>query len=456
MSDTPNDTGTGVPPGVNRAGDATPASPAWVERSIWTDRMLSALGNGVQGGKWHSLIDKIGSVRALDAAWQQVRRNRGARGVDGVTIGQYDRAYRRLHPKLAARIRSGGYQVLPVRRVWIPKPGSPAERRPLGIPTVLDRVVQQAARLVLEPIFEHRFHDHSYGFRPGRRAQDALHHVARTLGDGHTWIVDADLKSFFDTIDHDLLLEQVGQEVSDGAVHRLLRQFLEAGVMEADIPDVRASTTGTPQGGVISPLLANIYLNDLDHVVHDAGHIMVRYADDFIILCRSEAEARAALALVRGWVTKRRLTLHPEKTQVVAMDSLGSSFDFLGFTFKRSQDRWTGKPRILRLPCSKSVANLRAVVRQETRRCNGRSLAEIISRLNARLRGWGTYFRSVTPNALQREDQWIRMRLRSILRKRRKRKGRGRGRDHNRWPNAFFAERGLVSLASLHIRQLSP
>lgn len=447
--DNPKPTGSAVPRGASRDGETVPSARwGWIERAIWTDRMVSALANGVQGGKWFSLIDKIASAASLSAAWQQVRRKDGAGGIDGVTIGQFDRAHRRILPKLSQRLVQGDYVPQPVRRVEIPKPGQPGATRPLGIPTVIDRVVQQATRSALEPIFEIGFHPNSYGFRPGRSAHDALHHVVRELSGGRWWVVDADLKSFFDTIDHDQLLALIETRVSDGSVLSLLRQMLQAGVVEAGELFV-PSDLGTPQGGVISPLLANIYLDALDHVINASGHVLIRYADDFVILCRSESEALSALETVREWTAERRLELHPEKTRLVDMTQDGASFAFLGFELKRRTDRRTGKPRIIRLPRASSVKKFRSFIRAETRRANGRSLEETITRINQRVRGWGRYFQSAIRNELDSLDKWIRMRLRSILRKRSKRKGRGRGRDHNRWPNAFFLERGLVSLASL-------
>ena len=268
--------------------------------------MLKALDEGVKGGKWFSLIDKVIAPRTLRRAWDKVRANDGAAGVDRQTLAMFERRLEANLEDLARRVRKGTYRPQPVRRVWIDKPGS-REERPLGIPTVRDRVLQTALSFALEPIFERDFAAHSYGFRPERGCKDALRRVDALLKQGYTWVVDADLKSYFDTIPRELLLERVRIKVADGRVLSLVEAYLHQQVMEA----MKAWTpqSGTPQGASISPLLANIYLDPLDHRMEQAGLEMVRYADDFVILCRSRQQAEAALARVRQWTAQAGLTL---------------------------------------------------------------------------------------------------------------------------------------------------
>jgi RNA-directed DNA polymerase len=409
---------------------------SWVEPSVWTDRMLTALENGVKGGRWHSLIDKVYSTGNLDAAYCKVAANGGAAGVDHVTIAMFtDRREENLQT-LHRTLQDGTYRPQAIRRTWIPKPGS-TEKRPLGIPTVRDRVVQTALRNVLEPIFERDFAEQSYGFRPGRGCKDALARVDELLKAGYTYVVDADLKSYFDTIPHAPLLARVRGKVADGRVLGLIEAFLQQGIMEG----LKEWTPeqGSPQGAVISPLLSNIYLDPLDHLMADQGIQMVRYADDFVILCRSRENAERALEIVRHWTAEAGLTLHPDKTRLVDATQRGG-FDFLGYHFERGY-RW---------PRTKSIRKLKDALRAETRRTNGHSLEGIIGNVNPTLRGWFEYFKHSHYTTFERIDKWVRMRLRSILRKRRKRRGRGRGFDHQRWPNAFFAEHGLYTLKTVH------
>jgi RNA-directed DNA polymerase len=336
--------------------------------------------------------------------------------------------------KLAAALRMGTYQPEAVRRQWIDKPGS-QQKRPLGIPTLRDRVVQAALRHVLEPIFERDFAEHSYGFRPNRGCKDALRRVDGLLRQGYTWVVDADLKSYFDTIPHKNLLALIERKVSDSRVLALLRQFLSQGVLEEG--KTWTPEAGTPQGGVISPLLSNIYLDPLDHEMVKRGKEMVRYADDFVLLCRNEEQAREALSLVQQWTLSVGLQLHPEKTKIVDATQPGG-FDFLGYHFERGK-KW---------PRRKSLKKFQDSVRLRTRRHNGNSLACIIAQLNPILRGWFNYFQHSHPFTFHRLDSWIRMRLRSVLRQHQGKRGRGRGDDHKLWPNTFFAEQGLFSLCT--------
>lgn len=425
-----------VPMGAKQAGEIEARWP-WVEPCVWTERMLTALERGVKGGKWFSLIDKVYDRRNLEAAFKKVSKNRGSAGVDHQTIAMFtDRLEHNLE-WISGAIADGSYVPQPIRRVWIPKPGTKEQQRPLGIPTVRDRVVQTALRNVIEPIFEKGFAEHSYGFRPGRGCKDALRRVDGLLKQKQTWIVDADIKSFFDAIPKDQLKERVGDKISDGRVLELIDAYLNQAVldtMQGWIPD-----RGTPQGAVISPILANIYLDPLDHLMEQKGFAMTRYADDFVVQCRTEDEARRALREIEGWVEGAGLTLHPEKTRIVDA-TLPGGFGFLGYHFERGY-RW---------PSDKSTRRLRDVVRRKTKRTNGNSLAVIIDDLNPVLRGWFEYYKHSHWNVFPGVDGWVRMRVRSILKKRQKRKGRAKGDDNHRWPNAFFAEHGLFSLTTAH------
>jgi RNA-directed DNA polymerase len=397
--------------------------------------MLTALEQGVKGGKWFSLIDKVHPERTLDAAFSRVAANRGAAGVDHVTITMFANHLGDNLRHLSEGLRRGDYRPQQIRRHSIPKPGS-QELRPLGIPTVGDRVVQTALLMALEPIFERDFAEHSYGFRPGRGCKDALRRVDELLKAGYTSIVDADLKSYFDTIPHDRLLALVGQKVSDGRVLTLIESFLKQGVLDG--LHEWTPEEGSPQGGCISPLLSNIDLDPLDHLMAERGFEMVRYADDFVILCRSPEEAARALAVVQRWTAEAGLTLHPGKTKIV--DATETGFDFLGYRFARGR----------RSPRPKSLDKFKEAIRAKTKRTSGEGLKAIIARLTPTLRGWFEYFKHSHPTTFPRLDGWIRMRLRSILRKRIGLKGRGRGSDHHRWPNAFFAGQGLYSVKTVH------
>ena len=408
------------------------------ERGVWTEPMLAALERGLKGNKWFSLMDKVCSERTLGLAWEKVLANAGACGVDGITVERFAKDSQTRLLAVKEHLGKGTYQPKPVKRVWIPKPGS-AEKRPLGIPTVTDRVVQAAVRMVIEPIFESRFHPRSYGFRPGRGCKDALRRVDGQLKAGRTHVVDVDIKGYFDTIPHERLMELVRERIADGRVLGLIGGFLKQGVMEEGVEAVVEE--GTPQGGVISPLLANIYLDPLDWLMGGAGFEMARYADDMVVLCRSREEAAEALEKLREWMAGAGLTLHPEKTRVVDMEEAGSYFDFLGYRFQRSK-----RGRMMRLVRPKSGRKLREAIKPLTRRANGKSMEAIVAALNPKLRGWYAHFKHAKSTALERLDKWVRMRMRSILRKRAGRRGRGRGLDHQRWPNRYFTELGLFCL----------
>ncbi len=417
----------------------SPQGWTWVEKSVWTDRMLAALGNGVKGGKWFSLIDKVCATSTLKAAWQRVEANRGAAGIDRVSIDRFGEQSSKYLEELSPALREGTYKPHAVRRTYIPK--GDGKMRPLGIPTVKDRVVQGALKMVLEPIFEREFHPNSFGFRPGRGCKDALREVVRLLKAGHTYVVDADLSSYFDTIPHDLLMRRVREKVSDGRVLELVQGFLSQGIME-DMKEWKPEA-GTPQGAVISPLLANIYLHDLDMLVNGAGYAMIRYADDFVILCRDAQSAQDALALVKKWVEANGLALHPLKTHTGNARVPGEGFEFLGYRFE------AGNIHVRK----KSMKKLRDKVREKTKRTCGRSIEMIVESLNPMLRGWFGYFKHADRPTFSIVDGFIRRRLRSILRKQRG-QSRGTGRcldDHKRWPNSFFAKFGLFTMKEAHV-----
>ena len=435
-------TPAGVPERANRAGEDPRTAGlsrdwSWTEPTVWTARMLAALEQGVKGGKWYSLIDKLHSEATLRAAFTQVKANRGAAGVDHVSVEHYAKDVDANLRRLSEELRTGRYRPQQIRRHYIPKPGS-QEKRPLGIPTVRDRVVQTALRMVLEPIFEKDFAAHSYGFRPGRGCKDALRRVTELLADGYVHIVDADLKSYFDTIPKDRLKALVGRKVTDGRVLALIASFLEQGVLDGE--EEWTPEQGTPQGAVVSPLLSNIYLDPLDHLMIERGFEMVRYADDFVVMCRSEEDAAAALAVVQQWTAQTGLTLHPTKTRLV--DERDDGCDFLGYHFEAGK-RW---------PRTKSRKKFRDTIRAKTKRTSGHSMAQIIADVNRTLRGWFEYFKHSRAPTFRMEDGWVRRRLRSIQRKRSRRKGNAKahGADQTRWPNAYFAALGLYSLQDAH------
>lgn len=409
----------------------------WAHRLVWTDRMLETLLNDrVKGGKWHALIDKVYSELNLLDSTRKVLKKKGAAGVDQQSVTDFAEHERDEIRSLHEEIREGRYRPSPVRRVWIPKPGS-QEQRPLGIPTVRDRVVQTALVHVIEPILDHTFHERSFGFRRGRGCHDALRVVEEKLEAGYVYVVDADLKGYFDTIPKERLLAMVNERISDRRVLSLIKSYLDQGIMEK----LRTWTpnSGVPQGAVLSPVLANLYLNPLDHQMAEAGFEMVRYADDFVILCRSQAEAEAALAMVRTWVEGAGLILHPDKTHIV--DSREKSFSFLGYSFR-------GK---YIFPRKKSLEKFVARIRELTPRKSGQSLEATIHEINQVTRGWFGYFRHCYWPVFKDYDGMIRRRLRRQLLKRHRRNPT-RQTSNQRWPNTYFTERGFWSLREAHFR----
>ncbi len=420
---------------------------SWVEPTVWNERMLEALETGVKGGKWHSLIDKVYRGGNLKAGWQRVRQNRGSGGVDRMTIHEFGKRVDPRLEKLGKELREGTYRPQPIRRTYIPKPGG-KEQRPLGIPTVRDRIVQTALRNVIEPIFERKFEPGSYGFRAGRGCHDALRAIEGLLSAGYIHVVDVDIRKYFDSIPHQGLMKEVAEEIADGRVLDLIEGYLEQGILEE--MKLWTPEKGTPQGAVISPLLANLYLHPVDVAIREAGYEMVRYADDMVILCRSRSEAEAALEILDQLLQARGLQLHPDKTRIAHLRER-PGFQFLGYVF---YDQY-------RDPRESSEKNLREKLRAKTKRNNGTSMQEIIRSVNYTLKGWYGYFKYSSPNSFvwERTDGWLRMRLRAILSKRRKRgrkRRRGRGHDHFRWPNAYFTEQGLFSLVSAPKLRLQP
>ena len=416
------------------------------ERGVWTEPMLAALEGGMKERKWYSLSDKVCADSTLELAWAKVLDNAGACGVDGITVERFAKDIQSRQPVVKRHLSEGTYQPKPVKRVWIPKPGS-AEKRPLGIPTVVDRIVQTALKMVIEPIFESCFHPQSYGFRPGRGCKDGLREVWRLLKGGHEHVVEIDIRKFFDNISQDRLMKLVQERIADKKVLRLIKVFLEQGVMEGT--ELMKSETGTPQGGVISPLLANIYLDPLDWKMSEAGFKMVRYADDMVVMCRTAEEAQIALETISGWMEGNGLALNEEKSHVIDMTQHNSHFDFLGYRFKQTNNGLRKYPR------PKSIQKLRQTIKPLTRRNSGKSLEEICQIITPILRGWYGYFKQAGRSDLQTIDSWVRGRLRGILRKRRGGRGRGRGSDHQRWPNRYFTELGLFSLKSAFETELA-
>lgn len=410
---------------------------AWVEASVWNERMLAALENGVKGGKWFSLIDKVYRPATLLAAWRKVAAKAGAAGVDQQSVEQFAAGAEIYLGELEQALKTGSYKPLAVRRVEIAK--GAGKLRPLGIPAVKDRIVQTAIKLVIEPIFEREFLDMSYGFRPERGCKDALREVDRLLKEGYTQVVDADLASYFDTIPYAPLMERVSERVSDGRLLKLIDAFLHQDIVQG--LKRWTPTGGTPQGAVISPLLANIYLHPLDSLMKQKGYRMVRYGDDFVVLCGSTEEAQAALAEVKAWVPANGLSLNLDKTHVGDCREPGQGFEFLGYRFEAGR-RWV-RP--------KSIQAFRDRMRAKTRRTRGDSLRVITAELNPMLKGWFGYFKHAHPMTFTGVDGFIRRRLRAILRKQEKRPGLGRCLDdHKRWPKAFFADLGLFTMTEAH------
>jgi len=376
-------------------------------------RRLADWINPTEAKKVHSLIDKVYQRKNLEMAWERVRANRGSGGVDGQSVREFaeqaDEQLNRLQEELMAQ----SYQPQPVRQVQIPKAGKPGEYRMLGIPSVYDRVCQQALLNRLEPIFEPVFDEANFGYRRGRSTRDALRKVWKEIKSGREWVVDADLKDFFGSVEHDKLLALVAQRVSDGRVLRLIEAMLKAGSYGQG--RLFPSERGTPQGGVVSPLLSNILLTPFDWEMRREGYQLTRYADDWVVTCKSAEEARAAIAAAQRTLTKLGVQLNPQKTRIV---HVRYGFEFLGYKIKRGRQRLSlpaGKIRsgarsgeLYAIPREKSVQRFMDQVRQRTQRRVPLNTEELIKWINPVLRGWGNYFKRAHIRKLfNRLDRWI-------------------------------------------------
>jgi group II intron reverse transcriptase/maturase len=397
----------------------------------------------IQARKAHSLIGQVYDPRNLARAWERVKANKGAGGVDGVTVARFNEKREHYLTLLHQKLKDGSYRPRPVRRVEIDKPGSTAKRA-LGIPTVMDRVCQQAVVQVLEPIFEPTFRDESFGFRPGRSTHMAMRRIWRQLKAGNSWVVDADIADFFGTLSHSTLVDLVAERVADGKVLRLLRQFLEAGVLRDG--QVEPTLTGVPQGGVASPLLSNVYLHVFDEKMAAAGYALTRYGDDWVITCTTRREAERALTSARAVLEgELGLRVHPDKTRIV---HVAQGFEFLGYKIKQGEGRLRyreGGPDLYAYPRQRTIDRFKTRIRHITTRRNPTTLEGLLDDLNPVIRGWGNYFRRAHVRRLfHRLNGWIVRRIWSWRYK------RWRNIGWRKLPRSkLYGELGLVNLLKL-------
>jgi len=367
--------------------------------------------------KVHSLVDKVYKLKNLELAWEKVRSNRGAGGVDGQSIGDFGSDLETNLQRLHNELRTQTYQPQPVKRRLIPKSGQPGKFRPLGIPTVYDRVCQQAILNRLEPIFEPTFDDASFGYRRGRSAKDAMRKIWGELEQGYEWVVDADLRDFFGSADHNKLMELLNQRVSDGRVLSLVESMLTAGYSEGC--QIHESDRGVPQGGVISPLMSNVLLTPFDREMRRKGYRLTRFADDWCLTCRSRAEAQSALKFATRVLEKLGVVLHTEKTRIV---HVRHGFEFLGYKIKRgsrplrlpSQKIKSGirNGALYAYPRQKSIDHFKEQIRKRTQRRAPLSTQELIAEINPIIRGWGNYYCKAHVRKLFNQlDRWIVRRL---------------------------------------------
>jgi RNA-directed DNA polymerase len=429
---------------------ASPVSPAGGRDNVRAlQRVLYRSAKQDPERRFHALFDKVARSDVMWRAWSDVRANKGAPGVDGVGIDDVEESGALAFlEELAAELRTGRYRPQPLRRVHIPKPGRPGQIRPLGIPTVRDRVVMAAARIVLEPVFEADFLASSFGFRPRRSAQMALEVIRAEANGGGNWVLDADIEACFDELDHDALLAQIGWRVCDRQMLKLLRCWLRAGIFEGGV--IIEPSSGTPQGSPISPLLANIALHRLDQAWQAEGHragTLVRYADDFVVVCSTVAQARESARRAAAVLADLGLSLSPEKTRIVELTRGKEGFDFLGFHLRKVESwKWRGKWYLQRWPSARAMNSIRAKIRALTsRRHTGTAVSTVVERLNPVLRGWGNYFRDGnSARKFAQIDSYAHERLAILAAAKHKRSGRRWASEYNL---AWFHRLGIQTLS---------